>query len=157
MANQERRAFNKKNGMENRKGEFYNKKEKDIKPRKIITHVTQTIKLGSSEFYNEYITQLDDILKSIPFSKVVIPVSISKGMAFGNQTHGFMTTGTVEKYDNYEFKVSLKEDISKNIDWNSVVIVPRILKDKSENIVRILSLNVVVGESFNTMTEEDFN
>lgn len=157
MANQERRAFNKKNGMENRKGEFYNKKEKEVKPRKVATHITQTIKLGSSEFYNEYITQLDDILKNIPFDKIVLPVSISKGMAFGNQTPGFMTTGIVEKYDNYEFKVSLKEDITKNIDWNNVVIVPRILKDRSENIVRILSLNVVVGEAFNTMTEEDFN
>lgn len=157
MANQERRAFNKKNGVENRKGDFYNKKEKDIKPRKVTTHVTETIKLGSSEYYNEYITQLDDILKNIPFDKIVLPVSISKGMAFGNQTPGFMTTGTVEKYDNYEFKVSLKEDITKNIDWNNVVIVPRILKDRSENIVRILSLNVVVGEAFNTMTEEDFN
>ena len=157
MANQERRAFNKKNGMENRKGEFYNKKEKEVKPRKVATHITQTIKLGSSEYYNEYITQLDDILKNIPFDKIVLPVSISKGMAFGNQTPGFMTTGIVEKYDNYEFKVSLKEDITKNIDWNNVVIVPRILKDKSENIVRILSLNVVVGEVFNTMTEEDFN
>ena len=157
MANQERRAFNKKNGMENRKGEFYNKKEKEVKPRKVATHITQTIKLGSSEFYNEYITQLDDILKNIPFDKIVLPVSISKGMAFKNQTPGFMTTGTVEKYDNYEFKVSLKEDIVKNIDWSNVVIVPRMLKDRSENIVRILSLSVVVGEAFNTMTEEDFN
>ena len=117
------------------------------------TLVTKSVMLGTSDIYDENIGQLIDILTLIPFDKISIQVSVPKTTGTG-----FMQTGSIKGFDpsTYEFKITFGEKFANTINFDEMVIIPRIKKDKSENITYIICLNMVKGEKYPVISEEDF-
>lgn len=140
--------FNGKNDrnkkFDNNKGERQNNQFKKPKPR--FTKIK--VEIADSDFYATNLDSLYNLLCSISFDKVAIPVNISKAELFGNpQLKGTTQFGTIEKFNNdNSFTISCAENVAEKFDGHVMGI--RCKKDfETGEITYVSAFNLIKGTS----------
>ena len=92
----------------NKNGKFNKNNKKVFKPK--FTKIK--VNIADSEYYSRGLDSLYNLLCSIPFNKVSIPVYIPKAEMFGNdQLKGTVVFGIIDKFNNDNtFTVSVQEN-----------------------------------------------
>lgn len=124
----------------------YNKKAEKPKYTKI------QVDIAASDFYADSIDSLYNLLDSISFDKVAVPVKIAKSKLFNKpELKGTVAVGTIEKFTgNNKFSIILTEDNATNITDDYVMSV-RCKKDWSTgDITYCYEFCLVKGESINS-------
>lgn len=124
----------------------YNKKAEKPKYTKI------QVDIAASDFYADSIDSLYNLLDSISFDKVAVPVKIAKSKLFNKpELKGTVAVGTIEKFTgNNKFSIILTEENAANITDEYVMSV-RCKKDWSTgDITYCYEFCLVKGESINS-------
>lgn len=133
----------------------YNKADKKPFKKEKAKFVKIKVNIADSDFYARSIDSLYNLLDSIPFNKVAIPVHMSKSELFGNdQLKGTSVFGSIEKFNNDNtFTVSVQDSFAEKFT-NEHVMSIRCKKDYETNeIVFISSFCLVKGKS----VQENYN
>lgn len=89
-------------------------------------NVNKVLTLGSSDKYDSTLNELATLIRSIPFSNISIPVTISKSVAFNNdEARGFVTVGFIKSFSDGKFDVTILNKFDEKVPTGSVV-VPKI-------------------------------
>lgn len=107
------------------------------------------VSIADSNFYASNIDSLYNLLCSIPFNKVSIPVHMSKSELYGNnQLRGTSVFGTIEKFNNDNtFTVSVQESFAEKFTDEHVMSI-RCRKDfETGEITYVSSFCIVKGKS----------
>lgn len=131
----------------NNKRPAYNKKPKFTKVK---------VEIAASDFYAENIDSLYNLLASISFDKVAVPVKINKSELFGkSDLKGTVTIGTIDKFNNDNtFTVLLTEENSNCITEDHVMNI-RCKKDWATNEFTYCSeFRIMKGESINAQYKD---
>lgn len=153
---------------------FKNKNgKKDTNHQQKVTKPKYTkikVAIANSDFYKSSLDSLYNLLCSISFDKVAIPVYMSKSELFdNNQLKGTAVFGVISKFNNDNtFTVSVQENLADKFIKNKHVMSIHCKKDyKNEEITYVNSFCIVKGESIqndyddiekamcNAETEED--
>ena len=121
-------------------------KTKKTKPR--FTKIK--VEIADSDFYNNNLDSLYNLLCSISFDKVAIPVSMSKAELFDNdQLKGFTQFGTIIKFNtDNTFTVSVQESYAGKFNSDKHVMSIRCHKDfETSEITYVNSFSIVKGKS----------
>lgn len=121
-------------------------KTKKTKPR--FTKIK--VEIADSDFYNNNLDSLYNLLCSISFDKVSIPVSMSKAELFDNdQLKGFTQFGTIIKFNtDNTFTVSVQESYAGKFNSDKHVMSIRCHKDfETSEITYVNSFSIVKGKS----------
>ena len=119
-----------------KKGAKTNNKNANAKRK--TTYVNKTIALGCSDFYDQALSDVLNLLDSIPFNKVSIPVSMKRSLLNGDDNKGFITVGNVQKFVGTNFTVSVTEAAANKITDEHVIIV-RCRKDHETGEITYIS------------------
>lgn len=135
----------------NKKG---NKKNTTLNPQqKKVTKPKYTkikVAIAASDFYKVNLDSLYNLLCSISFDKVAIPVHMSKAELFDNdQLKGTAVLGIINKFNNDNtFTVSVQENLANKFIEGEHVMSIRCKKDyESGEITYVNSFCIVKGES----------
>lgn len=129
------------------------KKSKRNPQQKKITKPKYTkikVAIANSEFYNSNLDSLYNLLCSISFDKVAIPVYMPKSELFSNdQLKGVSVFGVISKFNNDNtFTVSVQEDNADKFNEDEHVMSIRCKKDyESGEITYINSFCIIKGKS----------
>lgn len=108
------------------------------------------VEIADSDFYNNNLDSLYNLLCSISFDKVAIPVSMSKAELFDNdQLKGFTQFGTIIKFNtDNTFTVSVQESYAGKFNADKHVMGIRCHKDfETGEITYVNSFSIVKGKS----------
>lgn len=113
-----------------------------------------TFRLGSSDFYNQSLSDIVDLFSKIPFDIVAIPVSMSRALLNGDDSKGFMNVGTVYSTDGTDVTVTISDTFKDKITDDMVVTV-RCRKDReTDEITYISAFNIEKGEPADLSCED---
>lgn len=131
----------------NKKNITTNPQQKKVtKPK----YVKIKVAIATSDFYKSSLDSLYNLLCSISFDKVAVPVHMSKSELFGNdQLKGTAVFGIISKFNNDNtFTVSVQENLADKFIEDEHVMSIRCKKDyKSGEITYVSSFCIVKGES----------
>ena len=131
----------------NKKNTTTNPQQKKVtKPK----YVKIKVAIATSDFYKSSLDSLYNLLCSISFDKVAIPVHMSKSELFGNdQLKGTAVFGIISKFNNDNtFTVSVQENLADKFIEDEHVMSIRCKKDyESGEITYVSSFCIVKGES----------
>ena len=131
----------------NQKNTTTNPQQKKVtKPK----YVKIKVAIATSDFYKSSLDSLYNLLCSISFDKVAIPVHMSKSELFGNdQLKGTAVFGIISKFNNDNtFTVSVQENLADKFIEDEHVMSIRCKKDyESGEITYVSSFCIVKGES----------
>lgn len=133
---------NKRNPYGQKKNSYSDSERKTKKTYERINYKMIEIPMGSSDYYNENISQLFDILVSIPYDKIKLKVSIPvSNDGNHNLKPNYVHTGWIKEFDpaKMSFKVSVPESVT-DLFPDTCVIIPNVIKTKDrdgENIQAI--------------------
>ena len=130
----------------NKNGKFNKNNKKVFKPK--FTKIK--VNIADSEYYVSNLDSLYNLLCSIPFNKVSIPVYMPKAEMFGNdQLKGTAVFGIIDKFNNDNtFTVSVQENIAGKFNADKHVMSIRCKKDYETNeITYISSFAIIKGHS----------
>lgn len=119
---------------------------KGTKPK----YVKIKVAIATSDFYKSSLDSLYNLLCSISFDKVAVPVHMSKSELFGNdQLKGTAVFGIISKFNNDNtFTVSVQENLADKFIEDEHVMSIRCKKDyESGEITYVSSFCIVKGES----------
>lgn len=134
--------FNNRDNRDNRGGGKFNNTRK---PKPVFVKVK--VEIGDSDFYGDNLDSLYNLLCSISFDKVAIPVTMSKAELFDNsQLKGTATFGTIEKFNNdNSFTVSVPEQNATKLT-NGHVMSIRCKKDyTTSELTYVTAFTIVKG------------
>lgn len=120
------------------------KNQEQQNPVKKVKYVKKNIPIASSNFYNDSIDSLYNLLSEITFDKIAIPVNINKSDMTGDfRQKGTIILGNAVKFNNDNtITVSMTEDNAKVITDKSVIAI-RCHKDRGTGeITYITSMSV---------------
>ena len=143
------------NNNKNNKSNFkkpYNNKGKAPMKRK-VRYVNKTVKLGSSDFYNFNLSDLLNILDSVPFDKISVPVSMGRGILNGDDSTGFSTVGNIQKFNGTEMVISVTEAAAEKIT-DEVVAIARCKKNRETGEITYVS--AIYLDKGTPVEEDDF-
>lgn len=149
-------AYNKSEN--NKKG---NTNKKYTKPEKVIRefYLNASNYAGTREFDRK---TLLDILCSVPFSQISIPVHLDKALMNGDGTSkGYANVGYITGYDpqDEKFTTVIYNNYEKAVDAvGEAVIYARAIVDKSGVVRNIIALDIepiVEEEEFEEVSEEE--
>ena len=136
------RTNNNRNG-----GKFQNGGKKTFKPR----YTKVNVAIADSNYYNSNLDSLYNLLDSISFDKVAVPVTISKAVLFDNpQLKGTVVFGTINKFNSDNtFTLSVQENFASKIEESSgYVLGIRCKKDfETGDITYVYSFSIIKGET----------
>ena len=130
----------------NKNGKFNKNNKKVFKPK--FTKIK--VNIADSEYYVSNLDSLYNLLCSIPFNKVSIPVYMPKAEMFGNdQLKGTAVFGIIDKFNNDNtFTVSVQENIAGKFNADKHGMSIRCKKDYETNeITYISSFAIIKGHS----------
>ena len=131
----------------NQKNTTTNPQQKKVtKPK----YVKIKVAIATSDFYKSSLDSLYNLLCSISFDKVAVPVHMSKSELFGNdQLKGTAVFGIISKFNNDNtFTVSVQENLADKFIEDEHVMSIRCKKDyESGEITYVSSFCIVKGES----------
>lgn len=131
----------------NKKNTTTNPQQKKVtKPK----YVKIKVAIATSDFYKSSLDSLYNLLCSISFDKVAVPVHMSKSELFGNdQLKGTAVFGIISKFNNDNtFTVSVQENLADKFIEDEHVMSIRCKKDyESGEITYVSSFCIVKGES----------
>ena len=133
-----------KNRNTKREGNTTNQKFTKPKFKKV------NVAIADSNFYRSNLDSLYNLLCSISFDKVAVPVYMSKSELFGNdQLKGTAVFGVISKFNNDNtFTVSVQENLADKFIEGEHVMSIRCKKDyESGEITYVTSFCIVKGES----------
>lgn len=138
--------------MTNFKNKKGNKKNTNQQQKKVTKPKYTKIKvaIATSDFYKSSLDSLYNLLCSISFDKVAVPVYMSKSELFGNdQLKGTAVFGVISKFNNDNtFTVSVQENLADKFIEGEHVMSIRCKKDyESGEITYVTSFCIVKGES----------
>lgn len=136
------------NNFKNKKG---NKKGSNQQYKNVTKPKYTKIKvaIANSDFYKSSLDSLYNLLCSISFDKVAIPVYMSKSELFDNdQLKGTAIFGVISKFNNDNtFTVSVQENLADKFIENEHVMSIRCKKDyENSEITYVTSFCIVKGE-----------
>ena len=133
-----------KNGKKNENKGFQNNKK--VKPK----FVKFKVNIADSDFYASNLDSLYNLLCSISFDKIAIPVYMSKSEVFNNtKLKGTTIVGTVIKFNNDNtFTISVQDSLADKFIEGEHVMSIRCAKDYETNeITYIHSFCIIKGNS----------
>ena len=138
--------------MANFKNKKGNKKNTNQQQKKVTKPKYTKIKvaIATSDFYKSSLDSLYNLLCSISFDKVAVPVYMSKSELFGNdQLKGTAVFGVISKFNNDNtFTVSVQENLADKFIEGEHVMGIRCKKEyESGEITYVTSFCIVKGES----------
>ena len=141
------------NGGNNYKKGGYHKDNRSNRPKPEYKKVM--LSLGYSEYIEDQIDRVVDILNNVPFDKISIPVNMAKGILYDNpEVKGFVPVGNVVKFDGSVFTVSINARAEEKIDGGYVIGV-RCTKNEDGEITFISSIYITKGEPMFPSEESD--
>ena len=111
--------------------------------------------LAYSDFYADCISSLYDLLDSISFDKVAIPVKMARSEILGDRTaKGSIIIGSIVKFNtDNTFTVSMVDDNAKYIN-DKCVVSCKCRKDFKENVINYIT-EFNVSERFVSIEDHD--
>ena len=133
------------NGNNNYKKGGYHKDNRGNRPKPVYKKVM--LGLGYSEYIEDQLDKVINILSEVPFDKISIPVNMAKGILYDNpEVRGFVPVGNVVKFDGTSvFTVSINSRAEEKIDGNYVIGV-RCTKNEDGEVTFISSIFITKGE-----------
>ena len=130
---------------------FKNNNKGDNKFKKAKPKFTKIkVEIADSDFYAGNIDSLYNLLCSISFDKVAIPVNMSKAELFDNdQLKGYAQFGTIIKFNtDNTFTVSVQESYAGKFNADKHVMGIRCHKDyETGEITYVNSFSIIKGKS----------
>lgn len=142
--------------------EYEKKKESNIKKKpngkkKVVT-IKKRIPIGSSKLYDNNISELYNLLDTITFNKVNVPVFMSKQLLFDDENaNGNITIGSVNKFSQDEFTINVFENFADKISDKYVMFVRCFKNYTTGEFTYVDGLYVVEGKPLTSFNDELLN